>query len=136
MSSDPFELLSGVWATLNAGLAIDVYSYVPQGEGYPYVALAGITSIAGDDKTNDRQEYTIQIHTWDKNVASFQSVMDNMQAIRGLLHKQETNISVTGYKVVLSRIEFEEMLQEGSSGNGGDNYFHGVQRLRIIVEDI
>lgn len=136
MASDYFAVLTGIWARLDGQLAVDVYSHVPQDAAFPYVAISSGTVAAADDKVGDRQELTFMVHSWNKNVSSFETVMDIMKDVRAALHKQEANITVAGFKVVLARIEFEEILQEGASGVGGDHYYHGVSRLRIIVEDI
>ena len=131
-----FEIIKGIYARLNAQLSTDVYSHVPQNAAFPYVAIGPATIVADDDKTSDRVECTFQIHSWNNNVSSYETVADIMGTVRNALHKQESNISITGHVVVLSRIEFSELIQEGNSGVGGDHFYHGVQRLRIKVEAV
>jgi len=136
MPTNNFKVLQAVWARLNSQLSQDVYSHVPQGASYPYVAISDISGLVNDTKTSDSQEYTMQIHSWDKNKSSFESVMNMQDAIRTALHNESENVIITGFKVVQSRIEFENTMQEGASGIGGDHYYHGVQRLRITVQDV
>lgn len=136
MSINNFDVISAIWARLDGQLSQDVYSHVPQNAAYPYIAIGPATIVAEDTKTTDMVEYTFQIDSWNKNVSSLETVADMMQAVRDVLHKQESNISIVNHIVVLSRIEFEQLIQEGSSGVGGDHFYHGVQRLRITVEAV
>ena len=110
-----------------------VYDHVPQGRDAPYVVIGDDTTAESDTKSNNGWEVTITIHCWDFEKAGRLSVKNIMKEVYNALHKQESNITVTGFGLVLlyctEQFSFQEEVAEGA----GDHYYHGVQRFRAII---
>jgi hypothetical protein len=130
------EIQKAIFVRLTAQLAgTPVYDHVPQDSAFPYVVIGADTSIPWDTKTNDGQEFTCTFHVWDKLAAGRKSVKSLMQNIYSALHQQESNLSLSGFTVVLMRCEFTETYQETAVEGEVDHYYHGVMRFRALVRN-
>lgn len=111
---------------------VTVYDHVPQNTAQPYVVIGQITATPWDSKTNDGQEFTATIHVWEK-AAGKKSANLKMQSIYTALHHQETNLTLSGFTVVLIRCEFSDIIEEPGEVTDQDHYYHGVQRYRALI---
>lgn len=128
-------LQAAIYTRLNSQLGgTPVYDFVPQGSGYPFVVIGESTALNWDTKTIEGQEFTVTIHAFDK-AAGKKSVQTIMQSVYTALHRQEANITVSGYTLVLIECDFHQAFQDPSPEGDTDHYFHGIQRYRCIVQN-
>jgi hypothetical protein len=112
-----------------------IYDHVPQDTAAPYVLIGDDTLTEGDTKSANGWEATVTIHCWDYEVAGRKSVKTLMGHIFDALHRQESNITVTGFTLVYIHREFEETYQETAEDGANDHYYHGVQRFRALITE-
>jgi hypothetical protein len=129
------ELQKAIYTRLNSQLSpTSVYDHVPQNSTYPYVVIGEILSVPWDTKTADGQEFSVTVHVWDKG-AGKKSVNLKMESVYTALHQQESNLSPSGFTVILIRCDYIAVFQETGEATDQDHYYHGVMRFRAIVED-
>jgi hypothetical protein len=114
--------------------APSVYDYVPQGAQPPYILIGDNTALDWGTKTNDGWDMTVTIHVWDYEKQGRKSVNQIMSAIYDALHRQEANITVTGFSLIQIRCEFEHPFQDTTEVGQNDSFYHGVQRYRALVQ--
>lgn len=131
MARSSFELRKGIYSRLNTDLIIGIYSYVPQGNAFPFVYIAEVTSSNRDTKSTELQTYTVEIQTFTKNKASSKQLEELMTAVYSSLHNNQSNISVTGYSVVTCR---EVSADAFHRNEPDDRYWQGIQRFELIIE--
>lgn len=129
-----FNRLTGYSALTTELGGAKVYDHVPQGTAAPYVLIGDDTLIESDTKTGNGWELTITVHTWDFLRAGRKTVKEIMEHIYDALHKQETNVTVSGFSLTYLHCEYQETFQERAEG-ATDMYYHGVQRFRALITD-
>ena len=130
MPLSSFGLRTALFARLDAQLTTPIFSYVPQNTLYPYIRVGDVTASTQDTQTTGMQLYSVSIHTFDKSVASSQTVEGIMQNIYGAIHNYPLVIS--GYTVVYCRQSNLNVFQQGEPN---DRYWHGIQTFDIMVQD-
>ncbi len=131
MSLASNEFQKAIYTRLNTQLSpVPVYDFVPPSSSFPYIRLGSATSIAADSKQLDAQEFTIQIHVYDK-AAGKKSVQTVMQNIYTALHHYGS-LSMTGFSCTFIRCEFTQTDVEPQEGDN-DHYQHGVMRFRALI---
>ncbi len=130
-----YSRLTGYAALTSAIGTNKVFDHIPQREAAPYVVIGDDTSIDFDTKTSNGWEVTLTIHCWDFEKAGRKSVKAIMGHIYDALHKSETNITVSGFKLVMIYCEFQQTFQETAIEGANDHYYHGVQRFRAIIHE-
>ena len=131
MALNSFEFRKGVFARLDSQLPHPIYSYVPQDSEYPYVRLGDITVETYDTVGEQKQRYDVDIHAFDRSAASTEVIEGIVTDIQAALHRQESNIAVTGYNMVLARHSNTQVFQQGEPN---DRYWHAVSRYEFIIE--
>lgn len=130
-----YSRLTGYAALTSAIGANKVFDHIPQREAAPYVVIGDDTSIDFDTKTSNGWEVTLTIHCWDFEKAGRKGVKTIMGHIYDALHKSETNITVSGFSLVMIYCEFQQTFQETAIEGANDHYYHGVQRFRAIIHE-
>jgi hypothetical protein len=128
-----YTRLTGYSALTTALGGQKVYDHVPQGTAAPYVVIGDDTLTEWDTKSKNGWECTITIHVWDFEKAGRKSVKTLLSHIFAALHRQETNITVSGFSLVEISREFQESFQESAVEGEQDAYYHGVARYRAII---
>lgn len=113
-----------------------VYDNVPQGTVAPYVVIGEDTSVDFDTKTGNGWEITLTLHCWDFLAKGRKSVKNLQSLIYDALHNQESNVTVTGFSLIMLRCEYNESFQDTTIDGGADNYYHGVMRFRAIISEV
>ncbi len=132
LQSAIYTRLTG-YAPLTA-LISGVYDNVPDNAQPPYVVIGDDTCIDWSTQTENGWETTVTIHVWDFEKSGRKSVKAIMSTIYDALHRQETNIPVSGFNLVIIQSEFEQTFQDSSAEGQGNEYYHGVQRYRALIE--
>jgi hypothetical protein len=99
----------------------------------PYVVIGDDTSNGWDTKTGNGWEATVTIHVWDYEKTGRKTVKAIMSAIYDALHRQQSNITVSGFSLVNIRCEFETSFQDTTVTGQADSFYHGVQRYRVLL---
>lgn len=138
MAQDSFELRSVLWTALSQGLLNDVYSHVPQGAEYPYVAIGEIMALNADTKTEDILEYDVALHIYDKDTESTAITEILFAEIQDILNDRESTLLPTGYKVVICRLTSQRIVPYAyeSGAPGADKVIHGLQRYTLLVQNV
>ncbi len=124
------------FASLTALIGINqVFDNVPDATQPPYVLIGDDTAIDWSTKSNNGWDGTLTIHCWDYEKSGRKSVKAIMSAIYDALHDQNTNITVTGFNLIMIRCEFEHTVQETSAEGQGNEYYHGIQRYRVLIHN-
>lgn len=132
MSLASNEFQKAVYARIAAQITtVPCYDYVPPSSTFPYIRLGAATSIYADSKQLDAQEFTIQVHVYDK-AAGKKSVQTIMQNIYTALHHYNTSLTMTGFACTFIRCEFTQTDVEPQEGDN-DHYQHGVMRFRALI---
>jgi hypothetical protein len=129
----------GIYARLTGyapltALVTGVYDFVPQHIQPPYVRIGDDTAVDWSTKTANGWAATLTIHCWDFEKAGRRSVKSIMSAIYDALHRQEANVTVAGFTLVLLQSEFETTVQDTSEIGQADHFYHGVQRFRALIQ--
>lgn len=133
MSLAANEFIKAVYTRLAAQLTpVAVYDYVPRSSAYPYVRIGMLTAVAADNKTTDAQEFTLQIHAYEK-AAGKKTTSTILQNIHTALHLYNTSLSMTGFSCVYLRCEYMQVDVEPQDAGENDHYQHGVLRFRAFV---
>jgi hypothetical protein len=128
-----YTRLTGYSALTTALGGSKVYDHVPQGTAAPYVVLGDDTSVPYDTKSSNGWQCTLTLHVWDYEKAGRKSIKTLMAHIYDALHKQESNVTVTGFTLVALLCEFQDSFQESGVEGAGDHYYHGVMRFRAYI---
>lgn len=132
MSLASNEFIKAVYTRLNAQITtVPIYDYVPPSSVFPYISFGAMTSIDSDNKSHDGQEFTLQIHVYDK-AAGKKTTNTIMQNVYSALHHYNSSLAMTGFECVFIRCEFSEISVEVNEGDG-DHYQHGVMRFRALI---
>lgn len=124
------EFQKAVYARLSSQLpTVPIYDYVPANSAFPYIRLGFTTALAADTKTEDAQEFTIQIHIFTKS-AGRKDAETIMQNLYTALNKH--TLVMTGFSCVFCRCEYSQADVEPQEGNN-DHYQHGVMRFRSLI---
>jgi hypothetical protein len=144
-SGAALEIQRTIYETLRADVALTelladnefttgsaVYDFAPQVDAsensakFPYVTIGEATEAEFDTDDTVGRESTITLHSWSRTrgASEIKRVMD---AIKAALH--DADLTVAGEHVVLSLVEFAEVLQDPDGRT-----LHGVQRLRIVTQ--
>lgn len=126
-----FELRKAIYARLDNQLTASVYSYVPQDSAYPYVRIGDVSAVTIDTQSTEMQQYSVQIHSFDKSVASSSAIESLVASVYGALHNYPLVIS--SYNVVYIRQSNINIFQQGEPN---DRYWHAVQVFQVVVEDV
>jgi hypothetical protein len=127
------QLQKAVYNALTANSALmavisGVYDWVPETAAYPLVSIGSGRSIPFDTCTSNGQEHVIEVHVWSQKQGR-KEAKDVQSLVYNVLHKAA--LSVTGHQAILCLQEFSEVTKDP------DGYtHHGVQRFRVITEDI
>lgn len=122
------------YAPLTALVGTSVFDLVPDDQQPPFVVIGDDTAIDWSTKTNNGWDTTVTIHCWDFEKGGRKSVKAIMSAIYDALHDQNASITVTGFSLVMIRSEFETTIQETSAQGQGNQFYHGVQRFRALIQ--
>jgi len=123
------------YSALTALVSTRIYDFVPEEATPPYVVIGDDTVIDWSTKPANGWEATITIHCWDYEKAGRKSIKAIMSAIYDALHRQESNVTVTGFNLPIFQFEFEQTFQDPSAEGQGDRYYHGVQRFRAFITE-
>ena len=115
-------------------LVTGMYDFVPDDAAPPYVVIGDDTAIDWSTKTSNGWDATLTIHVWDFEKTGRKSVKTIMSAIYDALHQQEASITVSGFNLILIRFEFEQTFQDASAEGQGNEFYHGVQRYRALIQ--
>ena len=107
---------------------IPVYDFVPQDSDYPYIVIGDTTSLPNDTDTEIGSDSTITIHVWSRYRGRLE-VKQIQQAIYDILHRAQ--LSVSGSHFVMIDCEFQESFRDADGLT-----MHGVQRFRMLIEDL
>lgn len=133
MSLAANEFQKAVYTRLTAQLpTVPCYDHVPPSSALPYIRLGTVTSIAGDNKTTDAQEFTLNVHVYGE-AAGRKSVQTIMQNVYTALHLYNTSLSMSGFACVFIRCEFTQADVEPQAEGNNDHYQHGVLRFRALI---
>jgi len=142
MASPLNAIQAGIYTRLTGYTALTtvlggskVYDHVPQGTAAPYVVIGEDTAVEFDTKTSNGWETTLTIHCWDFEAAGRKSVKTIMGHIYDALHKNEANITATGFSVVYCYCEYQESFQDTTVEGALDHYYHGVLRFRVYITE-
>lgn len=142
MASPRNALQAGIYTRLTGYSALttalggsEVYDFVPEDATPPYVVIGNNTAIDWDTKTQRGWECTVTLHAWSFEAAGQKVVNTLLGHIEDALHQQEANITVTGFSLVQIRSEYTETFQETAIDGQSDRYWHGVIRLRAVVQE-
>ncbi|MGE4043316.1 MAG: DUF3168 domain-containing protein [Acetobacteraceae bacterium] len=144
MALDIFALQSALYARLKAEIAdVPVFQHVPQDQAYPYIRIDGLDVSDDGTKTTEMWDIAVTLSAFDKNVSSTRPILTILKRMHAALHDQETALDVqqdgegqiilAGYEVVLIRFEMQQAFQQGKPD---DQYYHGVQRYRVILQQL
>ncbi|CAN5263267.1 hypothetical protein BH10PLA2_BH10PLA2_00650 [soil metagenome] len=122
------------YAALSALATGGIYDFVPEDAVPPYVVIGDDTAIDWGTKTANGWDTTVTIHCWDFEKAGRKSVKAILSAIYDALHRQETNITISGFSLIMIQHEFETTLQDPSAEGQGDRFYHGIQRYRLLIQ--
>lgn len=111
-----------------------IYDHVPQNTPSPYVRIGEFLFTADDTKTANGWNCTFSVHSWTFEAAGTKAVQTIMGHVYDALHKQESNVTVTGFSLIELHCEFTEAFPEQAEG-ASDKYYHGVQRFRALITD-
>lgn len=111
------ETFAGIYARLSGFSQLTnivnsrIYSRVPNEPTFPYVRFALSGSSLEDDKLNSRNLFDLTVQGFSRK-SSPKECSDITEAIFSALHRQETNITISGSTVVrCHRVDFD-VLQE------------------------
>ena len=131
MTIKQFALQEALYARLNNDSTLTstygaaVYDEVPEGSGFPYVAIGESTAL--DYSTNDvtGSENTLVFHVWSqyRGAKETKNIMDRLH---DLLH--DYSLSVTGANLINLRFEFSDLVRDPDGITR-----HGVMRFRAIL---
>ena len=131
MTIKQFALQEALYARLNNDSTLTstygaaVYDEVPEGSGFPYVAIGESTAL--DYSTNDvtGSENTLVFHVWSqyRGAKETKNIMDRLH---DLLH--DYSLSVTGANLINLRYEFSDLVRDPDGITR-----HGVMRFRAIL---
>ena len=121
------------YSTLTALVSTRIYDYIPESAVAPYVVIGDDTEIDWGNKSVNGWEVTITIHSWDYEKAGRKSVKTIQSAIYDALNRNESNIIITGFTLVMIQSEFADTFQETSIDGQNDHFYHGVQRFRALI---
>jgi hypothetical protein len=128
-----YTRLTGYSALTTALGGQKVYDFVIPSLTAPYVVIGDDTLTQSDTKSGNRWEATITIHVWDFEKAGRKSVKTLLGHIYDALHRQESNIAITGFSIVMIAHEFQETFQETAVEGENDHYYHGIARYRAVL---
>lgn len=126
-------LQKAIYTRLTSQLSTPVYNHVPQASAFPYVVIGEKTSAPWRGKTDDGQECTITLHVW-SNAAGDKECADILVSLYAALDRQEANVSVTGYTLILLECDFTQVLPDYGNDGDPDHYYHGVMRMRALIQ--
>ena len=129
MADASWEAQKAIYAALKAALnPVTVYDHVPQRASFPYVTIGEDTTVDAGDKTAEGQDITLTIHAWSRKRGR-KEVKQILGQVRGALLGQP--LMVAGYTVRFVRFEFGTTFKDADGVT-----YHGVQRYRIVVDDV
>lgn len=128
-----YTRLTGYSALTSALGGVKVYDHVPQGTSAPYVVIGDNTLSEWDTKSRNGWNCTIAIHVWDYLKAGRKSVNTLLSHIYDALHRQEANLTLTGFSLVEISREFHEAFQDTTPEGASDHFYHGVCRFRALI---
>lgn len=105
------------------------YGLAPENQAYPYFI---INHIAGGDENYtsvDTRQELWQVKVVHSNPATAKTNQNNLKAA---LHRQETNLTVSGYGVMWCRAELPFFYSEDV---GNQTIWHAGHRYRIWIHD-
>lgn len=111
----------------------NIFDFVQPDQNPPYVVIGEDTLTDDSTKTEGHWDCTVTIHVWDYEKAGRKSVKTLLSHIHDALHRQEVNISVSGYGLTEIRLEFQQVIQETGVEGEGDHYYHGIARYRAHI---
>jgi hypothetical protein len=111
-----------------------IYDFVSEAIQPPYVVIGDDTATDWSTMTTNGWDTTLTIHCWDFEVAGRKSVKAIMSAIYDALHRQEANVTVTGFNLVMIQSEFETSFKDTTVQGQNDRFYHGVQRFRALIQ--
>jgi hypothetical protein len=114
-------------ATLMAKIT-GVHDHVPQGGAFPYVVIGDGQALEWDTDTETGLDATIVVHAWDRVHRGRRTIKQIQDDIRRILHRAE--LQVAGSPAVLSVVQYTESFRDADGLT-----FHGVQRVRVVVEE-
>jgi len=131
-----FELAvqSAIYTRLNSQLGYNVYDSVPQqvdsSQGFPFVTIGEDTLNEWDTDEQNGADVTITIHTWSRYYGR-KETKEMQGAIYTALHRQQTNLSYSGYLFV----DCFFLSSESFLDTDGQTR-HGVQTFRVIIREL
>lgn len=129
-----YTRLTGFSALTTALGGSKVYDFVQPKQTPPYVVIGEDTLSDDSTKTEGGWDCTLTIHVWDFEKAGRKSIKTLLSHIYDALHRQESNITVTGFYLSEMRQEFQQVIQETGVEGENDHYYHGVARYRALIE--
>jgi hypothetical protein len=122
------------FSELTALVGSSIYDFVPEEALPPFVVIGDDTAIDWSTKTGNGWQATLTVHCWDFEKAGRKSVKNILSAIYDALNRQESNITVTGFNLVMMYCEFEHTIQDTAVEGQNDRYYHGIQRYRVLIQ--
>ena len=118
-----------VYDTLKAALhPVKIYDHVPQRVACPFVTIGESTIVPAGDKIQDGQDITLTVHSWSESRG--QKEAKQLQAkIKNTLDNGV--LQVTGFSLRSVRQIFATVFKDADSMT-----YHGVQRFRIVVDEV
>lgn len=101
---------------------------VPQDEVFPYGNFGDATVLQRDDKTDEGEELTINLHFWSRYPGRKQ-ILEVTRASYALLHNG--SLTVNGLQVILIQRDYEDHKLDPDGKT-----WHGVQRFRILTTEV
>ena len=126
------KAVTGVTTLLASG-ASSVYGAVSQNAAFPYVAVQNITAMPFNTKDKLGQEVKFQIHCYSQE-KGYEAVDKIAAAVCTALQRQESNITVTGYTVVLIDFASRDSFMEPSSP-ATDSFYHAIVIFSGILQE-
>ena len=111
-----------------------VFDFVPPGTPGPYVVIGDDTLGDLSTKTESGWDCTLTLHAWDFEKAGRKSVKALLSHLYDALHRQETQVPVTGYHLAEVAFDgFQTTLRDPAPEGEGGGFYHGLARYRALL---
>jgi hypothetical protein len=115
-------------------IGTNVFNFVPENAQPPFVVIGDDTAIDWSTKDRNGWDLTVTIHCWDFEKTGNKSVNAIIGAIYDALHRQEANITVAGFNLIMIQSDFETTLRDPTVQGQGDRFYHGIARYRALIQ--
>lgn len=130
-----YQRLTSYAPLTNALGGAKIYDFVKPGLLAPYVRIGEDTLADNSTKTELGWDCTLTVHAWDFQKAGRKTVKAILGHIYDALHRQESNVTVTGFTLAELRWDgFATTIQETGVEGENDHFYHGVTRFRALLD--